>query len=315
MGSAEQDGVLRDWLNRVARSNHGLNYAGTFVYRCASDVVTMRIVHAVTEDGEREQLDSLSGPSQHIRHDGQIVTSVFPQRALRFPNKRAARNPIDTLATIADENLDKLYRVTELGEDRIAGRPTQVVAISPVDRFRYGFRLWLDAETSLALRSDMLDEKGRLVEQILFTDIAFLAPDDAIARLDARKAEPSTNFGTHDTIETVSVLPTQSAQGAGPWLVGGLPTGFELREHLRAAYEDDTTLSGEHFVYSDGLASVSVFIEDVSDDETPFMGISRMGAVNAFGTVVNGHQVTVVGDVPEATVRMMGQSVTFHAQQ
>jgi len=66
----------------------------------------------------------------------------------------------------------------------------------------------------------------------------------------------------------------------------------------------------EHLVYTDGLASVSVFIEHLEASGEHQEGTSRMGAVNAFGTMVDSFQVTVVGEVPEATVERIGRSVS-----
>lgn len=314
MGSGQQDSLLRDWLNRVARSNQANSYEGTFVYRCVADVVTMKIVHAATDSGERERLMSLSGPTQHIVHDGQVITSVFPKKATRFSGAGGGTLSIGGPPSVADDGLDRNYQLENVGSDRIAGRTTQVVEIKPRDKFRYGFKLWLDEETFLALRSDMLDEKGRVIEQILFTEIQMLGAQDAAAKVDAddwsKGQMDAAHVDNHITPERQLVT-----QGASPWGVARLPEGFALKEHVYALDTEERTPDGEHMLFSDGLASVSIFIEKFADDETPFKGVSRMGAVNAFGTVVNGHQVTVVGDVPEETVRMMGQSVTFRASQ
>jgi len=63
-----------------------------------------------------------------------------------------------------------------------------------------------------------------------------------------------------------------------------------------------------HLVYSDGLASVSVFIEKNQGSEKHLQGASSMGAVNAFGNSVGDYFVTVVGEVPVKTVQSMAQS-------
>ena len=66
----------------------------------------------------------------------------------------------------------------------------------------------------------------------------------------------------------------------------------------------------EHMVYSDGLAAVSIFIEKIDKDGgTAMKGPSSMGAVHAFGDVINDYQITVVGEVPAATVELIGKSV------
>ncbi|NNG11861.1 MAG: hypothetical protein HKM88_01280, partial [Halobacteria archaeon] len=50
-------------------------------------------------------------------------------------------------------------------------------------------------------------------------------------------------------------------------------------------------------------------VESLSSDGAAFTGLSGMGAMNAFGAIVDGHQVTVVGEVPALTVEMMARSV------
>jgi len=76
------------------------------------------------------------------------------------------------------------------------------------------------------------------------------------------------------------------------------------RKHMR-----NKGASAEHIVFSDGLATLSVYIEKVKSEALAFLGLSTMGAMNAFGAVVDGHQVTVVGEVPPATVQMVAASV------
>jgi sigma-E factor negative regulatory protein RseB len=60
-----------------------------------------------------------------------------------------------------------------------------------------------------------------------------------------------------------------------------------------------------HLVYSDGLASVSVFIQAPTPGKAPVVGSGRAGVASAYTTVVQGHQVTVVGEVPPDTLRFI----------
>ena len=94
------------------------------------------------------------------------------------------------------------------------------------------------------------------------------------------------------------------------WKVERLPGGFQLIERYQHPATGARAIM-EHIVFSDGLASVSVFIEKRPEKDAPFEGISRMGAVNAYGRIVNKHQVVVVGELPPAAVQLIGESVTF----
>ena len=94
------------------------------------------------------------------------------------------------------------------------------------------------------------------------------------------------------------------------WAVAWHPNGFVLVEHL-AERISGSEMPMEHIVYSDGLASMSVFIELLGAAGAALVGHSRVGAINAFGRVHEGHQITVVGEVPPGTVERVGMSVTM----
>ena len=65
----------------------------------------------------------------------------------------------------------------------------------------------------------------------------------------------------------------------------------------------------EHLVYSDGLATVSVFVEKIDPNTKPGMeGLSNMGAVHAYVMRADGHQVTTVGEVPAETITLIAKS-------
>jgi sigma-E factor negative regulatory protein RseB len=65
----------------------------------------------------------------------------------------------------------------------------------------------------------------------------------------------------------------------------------------------------EHMVYSDGLASVSVFVEPAEATDKELSGLSRMGAAHAFTLILDGQQITAVGEVPPITVERIARSL------
>ena len=89
-----------------------------------------------------------------------------------------------------------------------------------------------------------------------------------------------------------------------------MPKGFRLSAYIaRQAVMRKRPV--EHLVYTDGLAAVSVFVERLGEGDKSFMlGPSRMGAVNALGSRVDGYQVMTVGEVPAETIALIGGSVT-----
>jgi sigma-E factor negative regulatory protein RseB len=61
-------------------------------------------------------------------------------------------------------------------------------------------------------------------------------------------------------------------------------------------------------VLSDGLATVSVYIDETAEISQAFEGATRSGATHAVARPLAGHQVTVVGEVPQQTVQWIADS-------
>lgn len=290
----------RQWLQRANEAARRLDYEGTFVYRHQGHLETLRIIHRADAHGETERLYSLTGSRREILRDNDKITSIFGDSRAVLVDRRQAGNPLSAAVPANVDELSSSYRLDVLGEGRIADRATRVVAIVPLDGFRYGYRLWLDEQTGLLLRSDLLDERGEAVEQVIFTELRTPESIDPEALRPELSGEGFTWYQPkpRDRAQTVP---------AERWTFDELPAGFEpvLRE-VR-------TLPGssgpvEHLLFSDGMASVSIYVELAAADEL-FTGASRMGAVNAYGRVLDDHQITVVGEVPAATVQRVAEAM------
>ena len=133
--------------------------------------------------------------------------------------------------------------------------------------------------------------------------IALDIPPSSVADDPVSGNAASASSSAEETPSAIAVPP-----GEEGWKISKVPNGFALVEHNRRMNKGGAMV--EHMVFTDGLASVSVFMEkNTPHEKIPFSGVSRMGAVNAFARRVNDHQVTVVGEVPVAAVRMIGESI------
>ena len=174
------------------------------------------------------------------------------------------------------------------------------MAIHPRDEFRYGYLLWLDSETAMPLKSQLRDEQGRTVEQMVFTQIDFR--DD----IPASALEPTIDA---EGFEWITPPQATQIEEALQWRASELPDGFTL------SVATQTRMAGsespvEHLVYSDGLATISVFIESPNIETEVADGFSRVGSANAFSHSLSGRQVTAVGEVPMRTVEVIATSIT-----
>ncbi|MBF8268964.1 MAG: hypothetical protein HW411_1445 [Gammaproteobacteria bacterium] len=289
-------------VQQMSRATHELNYDGIFIYRHGRQLNTMRLIHQNGSDGEVERLVSLTGHPREIIRNNKSVTCIFPDNKSVMVEKS---HPYTLPLTQLHESVEKLtayYRFSISGQDRVAGIEATIVTIQPNDNYRYGYQLWIDNTNHLLLKSELKNESGYPLEQIEFTKLDVL---QSISDEMLTPAIASDGYTRFDNTGQNTV--TQNSNGY--WQVKWMPDGFAMSKREKVPYSANST-EVDHMVYTDGMAMVSVFIEPV-DLRLQFVpGLSRIGAVNAFARQANGFQVTVVGEVPPATVEKMAVSIT-----
>jgi sigma-E factor negative regulatory protein RseB len=289
------------WLERMSRAAHSLNYVGTFVYMQEGKLETMQLVHAVDETGEHERLLSLSGPHREVIREHGQVTCYLPEKDALVAEHPAAPPGFPLNLPTQWEQLRDVYDFKLLAVSRVAGLQAQQIAIVPRDTLRYGQNYWVATDSGLLLRADVINEQCDVVEQLEFTSIRLLE------HISAQQLQPQTGSRA---VALSPKSPPPEAKATQPlhWHVTNLPAGFELELQRQHAIAGDG-VAVEHLVYSDGLASVSVFIEPRRDSAGENAGTSRRGSVNAYTRLLPQQRVTVLGEVPPATVRQIGESI------
>jgi sigma-E factor negative regulatory protein RseB len=300
-GEASEDPQLS--LERMATAAQSLNYDGTFVYRNGATMQSMRIIHRAGGQGERERLVALSGAAREVIRDPERVTCILPDRQSVVVAKSRPRQFPHSKLFESGPGFAKYYSLKIQRGERIAGRHTKLLSVAPHDRFRYGYRLWMDRDSSLLLKSELINEHGEIVEQLVYTNIEF--PDSIPDVL----LEPEISGAGYTWYRDEQAAPAAALTSSEPhWYPDWLPEGFELREHARDSILDSRD-PVEHLVFSDGLASISVFIERLDTTGQPLDGFDSVGAVNAYGSMVDDMQITVVGEVPAATVERVAAAI------
>ena len=183
-------------------------------------------------------------------------------------------------------------------EDRGAGRKAVLLALRPHDEFRFGHRLWLDRSTAFPLRTELIDGDGTILEQIRFADINLDSEISAEALLPSVSLENFTWYA--ETAKRVEI------DIAIDWNCDDLPAGFRVvstkTEQLPGADAPVT-----HILYSDGLATVSVFIGQVRKKKLARR--SNIGGSNAYSMQLADYQITAIGEVPAVTVQRIASSM------
>jgi sigma-E factor negative regulatory protein RseB len=304
----------REWLEKM---NHALatrNYDGTFFHLSEGRVETMRIVHRVRGGRVTERLQSLDGSGREFVRNNDELTCYLPDQHTVLVEPRQDHGPFLGSLPQFGVAVNDFYRIESLPPTHVLGRAARVIAVNPKDQFRFGYRLWLDEKTAMPLKTQLCDSRGQVIEQIFF---ARLDMPETIA--DSELVPAVHTDGMHWVRQGPSHDTTSSALSA--YRASELPPGFHL------TIQGAQTLGGasvpaSHLVYSDGLATVSVFVEAERDpaqaagnapngtaSDVPMQGLARVGSGFAFSTIIQGHQVTAVGEVPAQTVEVIAHSV------
>lgn len=271
-------------FQRMGKALSTLNYEGILVYSHDNRMETLRVVHKVEGGQVQAFMESLNGQPRTLKQDGGQLTCRLSGDPLIAVARRAVGQEGANSRPLNAEDLAPHYLVQIQGEARVANRQTQVVAIIPADTLRYGYRFYLDTETDLPLKLDLIGGDARVIEQLMFTSLV-INP--------VLSAEQDAESGA-DIVATAEARTQTSTK----WTFEQLPPGFTLI--MSQAERDTGGQEIEHLVLSDGLASISVYVE--SGQEKGLLGEAHIGAIHAQGAKVRGHQVTVVGEVPAATV-------------
>ena len=156
-------------IQTMSESLQYSSYEGTIVTLSGTVLDTLTIKHVNDGTDIREQLISLNGEAREIFRNNSLITCIWPKCQSVITMKARERKPVAGY----DFTLNNSYQYKLLPNDRIAGRSTYVVAIIANDQERFSYRVWIDKETNMLLKSISFDENNMPVEQMMFTDIRF----------------------------------------------------------------------------------------------------------------------------------------------
>ncbi|MDL4817714.1 sigma-E factor regulatory protein RseB domain-containing protein [Actinomadura opuntiae] len=215
--------------------------------------------------------------------------------------------------------LTRNYSVVRGSDAVVLGRRASVVEARRRDGTPAG-RFWLDAETGLLLHRELIDATGRPVITSGFTEISFTAPGGAPppgsrsrgSAVDAPADEPTSANAAPNSAATALLEVPLDARALDGLKRRGWPVPKRLPGHL-TLYDARREAGGAvHLSYSDGLASVSVFVQRGALDAAALTGWKkrvrhgrtvfcreslRRWAVAASG----GYVYTVLTDAPQST--------------
>ncbi len=294
-----------EWLKKMADAPRQHDYAGTFVYFADDHIETTRILHKADDAGERERIEVLDGSPRIVFRNNDEMKCYLPENKKVYTEKRWFRKFFPNLLPQSSEGIDDNYYVKEIKRERVTERECQVLLLTPRDDLRYGHQFWIDIETGLLLKVAVLDGND-VIEQFSFVQIEI----DKEIPPESFKLEQSLLMREwHVTDLVTSFL----KEGEMNWKIRKLPAGFKKLIEMRRNLTEKSPLV-DHVALSDGLATVSIFIESLKKDVPPPASgfFTNRGAINIYVRTQDDHKITTVGEVPVETIKLIGDSVVKH---
>ena len=289
-------------LEKASQAARELSYQGVFVYQSGNIAKSVQITHTNYGQGEYARMVVLDGVPREVLSQGGDVVIFSPKNEKVVIQKRRGQNMFPALLPSNMDAIKVSYQVRLGGQERVGGRDGQVVYLDPKDHLRYSYAFWADREYGLLLKSATNNERNELMEQIAFNQLAMMNNQN----LDWFK--PNLDHSKAYVMEAPP--PPVTPVEAETWVIGQLPMGYRKVDQLMLNVPGKS-VPVTQMIFSDGLASVSLFIEPLVKGVPPKMGHTVMGATNFYASVNEGHQIMVVGEVPAATVAQFANAVSF----
>jgi len=289
-------------LTDMVESMRNANFEGVYVHVRGDVIETMEVVHINDGRHEFERLTSLTGEKREILRDDNTCRCTWPdQRTVIKGYFPGAHAKISVERFSNPGLLQENYQIVSAGFDRVAGRDCKLIALVPKDALRYGYKLCVDQDHGLILRLSVFNEEGVAVEHNFFTTLTIYDEPLPVGAYASRV--------DNDDFEVVrGEIASRGETAAAPtWKIDPLPKGYELKNYLHRV-NPVTQNQFEHYVYTDGLATISVFIEQVGEDEHPLPKMRMSHAMNTQTRFVDGYRVTVIGEAPQRVVELFCQN-------
>lgn len=294
------------WLQRMHAASRQHTYMGTFVVTASSgNLSSARIWHVSEGNMQLERIEALSGPPRStFRRNDQVMT-FLPDAKVVKSEKRENLDLFPSLVGTPDSSVGNLYGVRVVGKDRVAGFDADVVVLEPRDNLRFGYRIWSERNSGLAIKLQTIDGENRVVEQSAFSELQLDAPIKAAAL-----GQMMNETAGYRVLKSEIERTTASREG---WMLRSPVAGFKPVSCLRRSIGSHDQSRTVQWTFSDGLASVSLFVEPYDAKLERREGLLAIGATHTLTRrLVRGQGdwwLTAVGEVPVRTLEAFAQSL------
>jgi sigma-E factor negative regulatory protein RseB len=292
-------------LQRIGAAAREMSYSGVFVHSSRDSTTTSRIVHISDRGGEWEKTEFLDGPAHEIIRRNEELYCYHPESKTIRIDRRISGKFFPSLLNGAPQSVAENYSIRIGPMERIGGHDCQWLVLEPKDSMRFLQELCAEKGSGLLLRARMFNDRNQLLEQFTFTELKLgkeALRDFSRGHIKSRLQVKQEGWQTDDSAQR-DMKNTETG-----WVVANPPAGF------RKVVEMQRTMTGKiqpvsHLVFSDGMASVSVFVEPLPIGTKGHTEAAEDGMGSYALRTVADHQVTVLGDVPLGAAQLLANGV------
>ena len=307
LGAGAEEPSINAWLMRLHEASRHRTYTGTFVVSAAGQMTSARIWHVCDGEQQVERVESLSGtPRATFRRNDEVVT-FFPESKVAVAESRESLGLFPNLLKSNTAGIAEHYLMKPVGSERIAGLDAEVVQLVPKDALRYGYRVWSEKRSGLVVQLQTLDPEGKVLEQAAFSELQLDAPVNKAKLTQMMAATEGYRVERRDLQKT-----TAKAQGwdMAKSVPGFKPMGCYTRPVALLAGAAGRTEQTMQWMFSDGLATVSLFVEAFDARRHSREGATELGGATRTHTRrLEAWWITAVGEAPAPTLALFVQGL------
>jgi sigma-E factor negative regulatory protein RseB len=301
---AAEPANITDWLMRMHEASGKRSYVGTFVVSSAGVMSSARIWHACQGNQQVERVETLTGPPRSVYRHNQQVHTFLPDSKVMLSERRESLGMFPDLLKSASSGIAGFYTAKAVGHERVAGIRTDVVELRPKDNLRFAYRVWAEENSGLVLKLQTLDADGQVLEQAAFSELQLDVPlkMDKLLQM----------MGQTDGYRVEKLKLRKTTADAEGWALKTSVPGFNSVSCYRRPAASRVAGGGAvpvQWTFSDGLASVSLFVEPYEAQHHQQESSLSIGATQTITRRVDAYWLTAMGEVPLATLQLFAAAL------
>lgn len=283
-------------LTQMVSASQSLNYEVAFINVSRQGIESLRYRHAIVDNQPYAQLLQMDGAQREIIQRKNEISYFQPGLEPFTISSTAVVDFLPAVIRADFKHLAMHYDFISVGRARIADQRCEAIRIVARDGTRYSYVVWLDSETKLLLRADLLDRDGETLEQ--YRVVSF-AVDEGVGSLMKGLAKVKLP-------PPLSLPPAENNNFN--WRPAWLPAG------MKQIVQSQRTITSLHNpveskLYSDGLFSFSINVSQV--DKSSSAQLLRIGRRTVQTVIRNNAEITIVGEIPPSTSKRIADSINL----